>query len=92
MKRRPQNKSMYEKGQDLGKQLVAQGERLKGIDQKIDLHHDQYMHRLDSIDSLLALQNDRIRESEKTGNTNRGAGIFISALFTILLIVIALIK
>ena len=86
MKRRPQGTG------DMGKQLVAQGERLKSIDQKIDLHHDQYMHRLDSIDSLLALQNDRIRESEKTGNTNRGAGIFISALFTILLIVIALIK
>jgi hypothetical protein len=50
------------------------------------------MHRLDSIDSLLAIQNDRLRENEKTSNTNRGAGIFISALFTILLIVIALIK
>jgi hypothetical protein len=86
MKRRPEGT------QDFGKQLVAQGERLKGIDQKIDMHHEQYMHRLDSIDNLLALQNGRIRDSEKTSNTNRGAGIFISALFTILLIVIALIK
>jgi len=87
MKRRPQKST-----QDLGKQMIAQSERLKGIDQKIDLHHDQYMHRLDSIDSLLAVQNDRLRENEKTSNTNRGAGIFISALFTVLLIVIAIIK
>ena len=90
MKRRPQ-KSAKGSGEQFV-EMVAQGERLKGIDQKIDMHHEQYMHRLDSIDNLLALQNGRIRESEKTGNTNRGAGIFISALFTILLIVIALIK
>ena len=79
MKQRPQKSA-----QGLGKQfveMVAQGERLKGIDQKIDMHHDQYMHRLDSIDNLLALQNGRIRSSEKVGNINRGAGMFISAWF-----------
>jgi len=50
------------------------------------------MQRLNSIDSLLTIQNNRIRDVEKTANNNRGAGIFISALFTVLLIVIALLK
>jgi hypothetical protein len=77
---------------DMEKQTVAQGVRLKAIDEKIDLHYDQYMQRLNSIDSLLTIQNNRIRDVEKTANNNRGAGIFISALFTVLLIVIALLK
>ena len=85
-------KQTQQRTKDLGKQMIKQGEKLKSIDQKIDMHHDEYMHRLDSIDNHLATQNNRIRESEKVGNINRGAGMFISALFAVLLIVIALIK
>ena len=76
----------------VNKTLVQNTERLNGINEKIELHHTQTMQRLDSIDNLLNIQNGRIRASEKIGNINRGAGMFISALFAVLLIVIALMK
>ncbi len=63
------------------KELTVHTEQLKNI--RLELKH---------INENFKLLNGRMLETEKQVATQKGAGIFVSCLFTVILIVIAVIQ
>jgi predicted neutral ceramidase superfamily lipid hydrolase len=63
------------------KTLTAHTEKLRSINEKVN-----------QIRSDVKVQNGRVRDLEKQVNTHKGAGIFLSCLFTALLILISVLE
>ena len=63
------------------KTLTQHTEKLRSINEKVN-----------QIRSDVRVQNGRVRDLEKQVNTHKGAGIFLSCLFTALLILISVLE